>query len=57
MTVLKFEIYTNELLTSKKFYCQSLKKCLKKWSFLIANCLLNLFQKLSKDQKNFILEI
>ena len=53
MTVLKSEIYTNDFFPPKKISCQSLKK----WSLLIANCLINLFQKLNKDQKNFILEI
>ena len=53
MTVLKSEIYTNDFFLPKKFLCQSLKKR----SLLIANCLINLFRKLNKDQKNFILEI
>ena len=53
MTVLKFEIYTIDFFPPKKFSRQSLKK----WSLLIANCLINLFRKLNKDQKNFILEI
>ena len=53
MTVLKSEIYTNDIFPPKKFSCQSLKKR----PLLIANCLINLFRKLSKDQKNFILEI
>ena len=53
MTVLKSEIYRNELLISKKFSCQSLKK----WSLLIVNCLINLFQKLNKDRKSSTLEI
>ena len=53
MTVLKSDIYTNDFFPPKEFLCQSLKKR----SLLIANCLINLFQKLNKDQKNFILEI
>ena len=53
MTVLKSEIYTYDFFPPKKFSCQSLKKR----SLLIANCLINLFRKLNKDQKNFILEI
>ena len=53
MTVLKSEIYTNDFFPPKKFSCPSLKKR----SLLIANCLINLFRKLNKDQKNFILEI
>ena len=53
MTVLKPEIYTNKLLPSKKFSCQSLKKC----SLLIANCLIDLFQKLNKNQKSSTLKI
>ena len=53
MTVLKSEIYSNNLFPLKKLLCQSLKKR----SLLIANCLINLFRKLNKDQKNFILEI
>ena len=53
MTVLKFEIYTNDFFPSKKFLCKSLKKR----SLLIANCLIDLFRKLNKEQKNFILEI
>ena len=53
MTVLKYEIYTNDFFPPKTFSCQSLKKR----SLLIANCLINLFRKLNKDQKNFILEI
>ena len=53
MTVLKSEIYTNDFFPPKKFSCQSLEKR----SLLIANCLTNLFRKLNKDQKNFILEI
>ena len=53
MTVLKSEIYTNDFFPPKKFSCQSLKKL----SLFIANCLTNLFRKLNKDQKNFILEI
>ena len=52
-TVLKSEIYTNNFFPPKKFLCQSIKKR----SLPIANCLINLFQKLNKDQKNFILEI
>ena len=47
MTVLKSEIYTNDFFIPKKFSRQSLKKR----SLLIANCLINLFQKLNKDQK------
>ena len=46
MTVLKSEIYTNDFFPPKEFLCQSLKKR----SLLIANCLINLFQKLNKDQ-------
>ena len=53
MTVLKSEIYTNDFFPPKKFLCQSLKKRF----LLIANSLINLFRKLNKDQKNFILEI
>ena len=53
MTVLKSEIYTNDFLPPKKFSCEILKKR----SLLIANCLINLFPKFNKDQKNFILEI
>ena len=53
MTVPKSEIYTNDFFHPKKFSCQSLKK----QSLLIANCLINLFRKLNKDQKNFIFEI
>ena len=53
MTVLKSEIYTNDFFPPKKFSFQSLKKR----SLLIANSLINLFRKLNKDQKNFILEI
>ena len=53
MTVLKSEIYTNGFFPPKKFLCQSLTKR----SLLIANCLINLFRNLNKDQKNFILEI
>ena len=53
MTVLNSEIYTNDFFPPKKFSCEILKKR----SLLIANCLINLFQKLNKDQKNFILEI
>ena len=47
MTVLKSEIYTNDFFSPKIFHCQSLKK----WSLLIANCLINLFRKLNKNQK------
>ena len=48
MTALKSEIYTmTSLILSKKFFCQSLKKR----TSLIANCLINIFQKLNKDQK------
>ena len=48
MTVLKSEIYTmTSLILSKKFFCQSLKKR----TSLIANCLINIFQKLNQDQK------
>ena len=47
MTVLKSEIYTNDFFPPKKFSCQSLTKR----SFLIANCLIDLFRKLNKDQK------
>ena len=53
MTVLKSKIYTNDFFPPKKFSCQSLKKRF----LLIANRLINLFRKLNKDQKNFILEI
>ena len=53
MTVLKSEINTYDFFRLKKFLYQSLKK----QSLLIANCLMNLFRKLNKDQKNFILEI
>ena len=52
MTVLKSEIYTNEFFPPKKFLCQSLKKR----SLLIANCLINLFRKLNKDQKTSFLK-
>ena len=47
MTVLKSEIYTNDFFPPKKFSCEILKKR----SLLIANCLINLFRKLNKDQK------
>ena len=53
MTVLKFEMYTNDFFPSKTFSRQSVKKR----SLHIKNCLINLFRKLYKDQKNFILEI
>ena len=53
MTILKSEIYTNDIFPPKTFSCQSLKKR----SLFIANCLTNIFRKLNKDQKNFILEI
>ena len=53
ITVLKAQINTNDFFFPKKFSCQSLKKR----SLLIANCLTNLFRKLNKDQKNFIIEI
>ena len=52
MTVLKSEIYTNDFFPLKKFSCQSLKK----QSLLIANCLINLFQKLNKYQKTLFLK-
>ena len=52
MTVLKSEIYTNDLFPPKKFSCQSLKKR----SLLIVNCLTNLILKLNKDQKNSFLK-
>ena len=47
MTVLKSEIYTNKLLTFKKFFLPKFKKL----SLLIINCLINLVRKLNKDQK------
>ena len=48
MTALKSEIYTNDFFnSSKRFFCQSLKKR----TSLIANCFINLFQKLDNDQK------
>ena len=53
MTVLKSEIYTIDFFSPKKFSCEILKK----WSLRIANCLINLFRKLNKVQKNFIFEI
>ena len=52
MTVIKSEIYTNDSFLSKKFSRQSLKKRF----LLIANCLINLFRKLNKDQKSFTLK-
>ena len=51
--MIKSDIYTNDFFPPKTFSCQSLKKR----SLLIANCLINLFQKLNKDQKNSTLEI
>ena len=53
VTVLKSKIYTNDFFLPKKFSFQSLKKRF----LLVANCLINYFRKLNKDQKNFILEI
>ena len=52
MTVLKSEIYKNDFFPPKKFLCQSLTKR----SLLIANYLIDLFQKLNKDQKNSFLK-
>ena len=40
-------IYTNDFFSPKKFSSQSIKK----WSLLIANCLINLLQKLNKNLK------
>ena len=52
MTVLKSEFYTNDFFPPKKYLCQSLKEQF----LLIANCLINLFRKLNKDQKTSFLK-
>ena len=46
MAVLKFEIYTNDFFLPEIF-----KPKFKRVSLLIANCLINLFRKLSKNLK------
>ena len=47
MTDLKSEIYTNDFFPSNKIFVPNLKK----QSLRIANCLINLFQKLNKTKK------
>ena len=52
MTVLKSEVYTNDFFPPKKLSCQSLTKR----SLLIANCLIDSFRKLNKNQKTSFLK-